>query len=115
LPVIVELGPGESDSAQRRCAVAVAVWTELIRLNSEFAHYALAAAQTQVVRPRPAGDPEYFPPGVKHRPARPSTRLCDAVALAPIGCQGHSEFGSSAQMSWPRISPAGWLVVCTFT
>jgi phenylacetate-CoA ligase len=73
LHVIVELAPGESDSAQRRSAVAEAVRIELNRLNSEFAHYVPAAAQTPVVRLRPAGDPEYFPPGVKHRYTRPST------------------------------------------
>jgi len=73
LHVIVELAPGESDSAQRRSTVAEAVRSELNRLNSEFAHYVPAAAQTPVVRLRPAGDPAYFAPGVKHRYTRPST------------------------------------------
>ena len=47
--------------------------TELPRLNSEFAHYVPATYQTPTVELRPAGDPEHFPPGVKHRYPRPST------------------------------------------
>jgi phenylacetate-CoA ligase len=71
LQVIVELAPGEVDSAPRRSAVAEAVRSELIRLNSEFAHYVPAASQTPAVLLRPAGDPEFFPPGVKHCYTRP--------------------------------------------
>ena len=41
------------------------------RLNSEFAHYVPAERQLPQVVLRPAGDPEYFPVGVKHRYTRP--------------------------------------------
>ena len=46
---------------------------ELRRLNSEFAHYVPDAAQLPHVEVRPFGDPEYFPPGVKHRYTRPAS------------------------------------------
>jgi phenylacetate-CoA ligase len=39
----------------------------LVRLNSEFAHYMPGERQTPEVLLRPAGHPEFFPPGVKHR------------------------------------------------
>jgi phenylacetate-CoA ligase len=79
LRVTVELAPGqppaasESKSAERAAELADAIRAELRRLNSEFAHYVPDAAQLPVVDLRPAGDPEYFPPGVKHRYTRPST------------------------------------------
>jgi phenylacetate-CoA ligase len=42
----------------------------LRRLNSEFAHYVPAGDQQPQVTLLPAGDPEYFPRGVKHRYTR---------------------------------------------
>jgi phenylacetate-CoA ligase len=45
---------------------------QLVRLNSEFAHYVPAERQLPDVVLRPPGDPEYFPVGVKHRYTRPS-------------------------------------------
>jgi phenylacetate-CoA ligase len=39
-------------------------------LNSEFAHFVPAERRTPRVRLRPYADPEYFPPGVKHRYTR---------------------------------------------
>jgi phenylacetate-CoA ligase len=67
LIVIVELAPGERQDAERERVLAASIRTELRRLNSEFANYVPAKHQTPTVVLRGAGDPEYFPPGVKHR------------------------------------------------
>ncbi len=72
LRVTVELAPGQSSSAERAAELADAMRAELRRLNSEFAHYVPDASQLPVIDLRPAGDPEYFPPGIKHRYARPT-------------------------------------------
>lgn len=74
LRVVVELAPGQAGSAEREAQLADAIRAELRRLNSEFAHYVPEGAQLPVVELRPAGDPEFFPPGVKHRYTRPSAR-----------------------------------------
>jgi phenylacetate-CoA ligase len=68
--VAVELAPGESPSAERAGTVAESVTVALRRLNSEFANYVPADRQTPRIDLRPAGDPELFPPGVKHRYTR---------------------------------------------
>jgi phenylacetate-CoA ligase len=73
LSVVVELAPGAEPTEDRRMLVAVSIRTELLRLNSEFAHYVPAAYQTPQVELRPADDTEFFPPGVKHRWTRPET------------------------------------------
>jgi phenylacetate-CoA ligase len=52
--------------------VAESIRAQLRRLNSEFAHYVPDDRQLPQVVLRPAGDPEYFPVGVKHRYTRPS-------------------------------------------
>jgi phenylacetate-CoA ligase len=70
LMVIVELAPGEAGDPQREQILAGSIRTELRRLNSEFAHYVPHDHQTPTVELRPAGDPEHFPPGVKHRYTR---------------------------------------------
>ncbi len=72
LRVTVELAPGAAGDDERAAAIAEAVRAELVRLNSEFAHYVPAERQLPRVELRPAGDPEYFPVGVKHRYTRPS-------------------------------------------
>lgn len=43
---------------------------QLRRLNSEFAHYTPLEHQLPRVSLHQAGDPQYFPPGVKHRYSR---------------------------------------------
>jgi phenylacetate-CoA ligase len=70
LRVTVELAPGAADEEDRAVAIAEAVRAELVRLNSEFAHYVPAERRLPRVELRPAGDPEYFPVGVKHRYTR---------------------------------------------
>jgi phenylacetate-CoA ligase len=70
LRVTVELAPGEAGDAARERLVAESIRAQLQRLNSEFAHYVPAGHQLPEVALRPAGDPEYFPAGVKHRYTR---------------------------------------------
>jgi phenylacetate-CoA ligase len=69
LRITVELAPGqEADPRQ----VAASIRDQLLRLNSEFANYVPAERQLPEVVLRTAGDPEYFPVGVKHRYTRDS-------------------------------------------
>jgi phenylacetate-CoA ligase len=70
LSVTVELAPGEAGEVARERALAESIRAQLQRLNSEFTHYVPPGDQLPVVTLRPAGDPEYFPVGVKHRYTR---------------------------------------------
>ena len=70
LQVTAELAPGEAADAARERVLAESIRAQLQRLNSEFAHYVPASYQLPKVALRPAGDPEYFPVGVKHRYTR---------------------------------------------
>jgi phenylacetate-CoA ligase len=70
LHVTVELAPGEAGDAARERVLAESIRAQLQRLNSEFAHYVPASHQLPNVTLRPAGDPGYFPAGVKHRYTR---------------------------------------------
>ncbi|WP_439657956.1 phenylacetate--CoA ligase family protein [Lentzea sp. HUAS TT2] len=67
LRITVETAQGATADA---AVIAEAVRAQLLRLNSEFAHYVPAERQLPEVVLRPAGDPEYFPAGVKHRYTR---------------------------------------------
>jgi phenylacetate-CoA ligase len=67
LRVTVELAPNRTGDANK---VAASIRDQLLRLNSEFAHYVPSERQLPDVALRPAGDPEYFPVGVKHRYTR---------------------------------------------
>ena len=51
-------------------AIAAAVRDHVGRLSSEFAAYVPAERQTPRITLWPAGHPDYFPVGVKHRYAR---------------------------------------------
>jgi phenylacetate-CoA ligase len=70
LALAVELAPGVVGTEEMRREVAESVVTQLRRLNSEFAHYTPPERQAPRVALLPNGDPEYFPPGVKHRYTR---------------------------------------------
>jgi phenylacetate-CoA ligase len=70
LRVTVELAPGEAGDEARERVLAESIRDQLRRLNSEFAHYVPADCQLPAVTLRPAGDPDYFPVGVKHRYTR---------------------------------------------
>lgn len=70
LLVAVELAAGVEASQELASKVAESIRVELLRLNSEFANYVPAGSQRPDVLLRPLGDPEFFPPGVKHRYTR---------------------------------------------
>jgi phenylacetate-CoA ligase len=70
LHVAVELAPGAEASEARADVVADAIRAVLRRINSEFAGYVPPERQRPRVSLRPAGDPEWFPIGVKHRYVR---------------------------------------------
>jgi phenylacetate-CoA ligase len=70
LRVTVELAPGEPATSDRESLVAQEIRTQLVRLNSEFAHYVPAERQVPRVVLLASGDPGYFPVGVKHRYTR---------------------------------------------
>ncbi|QLY29144.1 phenylacetate--CoA ligase family protein [Nocardia huaxiensis] len=71
LQVSVELAPGTSPVTGLATRIADSIRTELRRLNSEFTHYVPDRRQHPHVLLHPHGDPDYFPPGVKHRYTRP--------------------------------------------
>lgn len=68
LRITVEAAPGASPDGAR---IAESVRDQLIRLNSEFAHYVPEERQLPQIVVLSAGDPVYFPVGVKHRYTRP--------------------------------------------
>ncbi|MFG1702136.1 phenylacetate--CoA ligase family protein [Nonomuraea sp. M3C6] len=70
LTVTVELMPGQKPSDETAQAVGESILAQLLRLNSEFANYVPAPQQAPFIRLRESGDPEYFPPGAKHRYTR---------------------------------------------
>ncbi len=73
LAVAVELLPGVSAEERIGQALSASILQQLRRLNSEFAHYVPEDRQAPMVSLHPAGDPDYFPPGVKHRYTRRPT------------------------------------------
>ena len=70
LEVAVELSPGTAPTPPLEGSIAASVRSALLRLNSEFSSYTPEARKTPAVRLLATGDPEYFPPGVKHRYTR---------------------------------------------
>jgi phenylacetate-CoA ligase len=72
LAVVVELAPRAGGGAERERAIAESILAQLRRLNSEFANYVPPEYQLPRVTLTPAGDPEWFPIGVKHRYTRKS-------------------------------------------
>lgn len=67
LAIAVELAPGVTADSKVQERTAASIRSQLQRLNSEFAHYVPERSQLPMVTLLPAGDPEYFPVGVKHR------------------------------------------------
>jgi phenylacetate-CoA ligase len=70
LAIAVELAAGVTGTEEMRDGIAQSIAGQLRRLNSEFAHYTPPEHQLPRVTLHPAGDPEYFPTGVKHRYSR---------------------------------------------
>jgi phenylacetate-CoA ligase len=69
LRITVELAAGRQGDP---LLPAESIRDQLRRLNSEFANYVPPERQLPEVVLKPAGDPEYFPIGVKHRYTRPA-------------------------------------------
>jgi phenylacetate-CoA ligase len=70
LSIVVELGPGVEADQTKADVVADSVLRNLLRLNSEFAHYVPTERQRPRVELARQADPAYFPVGVKHRYTR---------------------------------------------
>ena len=70
LAITVELAQGITASEAMKEAIAFSIYTQLIRLNSEFANYVPAENHLPQVSLLPFGNPDYFPLGVKHRYTR---------------------------------------------
>lgn len=70
LALAVELAPGVDADAVSAELIADAVLVQLLRLNSEFKNYTPPEYQRPRVTLHRHGDPEWFPPGVKHRYTR---------------------------------------------
>ena len=72
LSIAVELAPEGEATEDKQQAIATSIVQQLLRLNSEFAHYVPPEAQFPQVILAATGDPDYFPLGVKHRYTRQS-------------------------------------------
>ena len=70
LTIAVELAPGVAAQPALADQIADAMLAVLLRLNGEFAAYVPAERKRPLVTLWPAGHPEYFPVGVKHRYSR---------------------------------------------
>jgi phenylacetate-CoA ligase len=70
LTIAVELAPGALGDPALENRIAQAILAQLLRLDPEFAAYVPAERQHPRITLHAAGDPEYFPIGVKHRYSR---------------------------------------------
>ncbi|MBU2569699.1 MAG: phenylacetate--CoA ligase family protein [Gammaproteobacteria bacterium] len=70
LHIAVELLPDINATEAMAPAIAESIRRELLRLNSEFAHYTPAERQLPKLTLHAFADPDYFPAGVKHRYTR---------------------------------------------
>lgn len=70
LTIAIELAPGVAGTAELADSVAASIHAQLARLDPEFAAYVPAERQRPRITLHPAGDPGYFPVGVKHRYSR---------------------------------------------
>src|SRR6185503_8284256 len=61
LSIVVELAPNVATRAEIAPTIAQSIVSNLLRLNSEFAHSVPADRQHPVVELKPHGDPDYFP------------------------------------------------------
>jgi len=68
--VAVELAPGVPGTDEMQQRIAASILHHLLRLDSEFASYVPPERRPPRVTLWPAGDPAYFPVGVKHRYSR---------------------------------------------
>ncbi len=70
LHIAVEMLPEVTANETLTHAIAESVRHELLRLNSEFAHYTPTERQLPEITLHAFADPDYFPKGVKHRYTR---------------------------------------------
>ena len=70
LLVTVELRQGAIEDEAKIGLIATSIKEELLRLNSEFAHYVPPERHLPKIIVKPFGDPKDFPLGVKHRYTR---------------------------------------------
>jgi phenylacetate-CoA ligase len=70
LAIAVELAPGVTPPASLADACSSAILEQLLRLDPEFAAYVPEERQRPRIALHAAGDPSYFPVGVKHRYSR---------------------------------------------
>lgn len=70
LSIVVELAEGAEGTEERRHLVASAIEEALLRRSSEFKNYVPEGRRTPEITLSAAGDPDYFPLGVKHRSTR---------------------------------------------
>jgi phenylacetate-CoA ligase len=70
LHIAVELLPDIAADNAMKPIIAASIHHQLLRLNSEFAHYTPTESQTPRITLHKFADPEYFPVGVKHRYTR---------------------------------------------
>jgi phenylacetate-CoA ligase len=70
LTIAVELAPGTLGDTALEQVLATSIHEQLLRLDSEFAAYVPPERQRPRITLHPAGDPTYFPIGVKHRYSR---------------------------------------------
>jgi len=70
LVVTVELRKGAIEDEAKIDLIAASIKEELLRLNSEFAHYVPRERHLPKIIVKPFGDPKDFPLGVKHRYTR---------------------------------------------
>jgi phenylacetate-CoA ligase len=64
--IAVELIPGLNKNEDLENAIAFSIYTQLIRLNSEYANYVAPQYQLPHITLYEYGDREYFPIGIKH-------------------------------------------------
>jgi phenylacetate-CoA ligase len=70
LAIAVELAPGTFGDVALAERIARSILAQLLRLDPEFAAYVPPERQRPRITLHAAGDPEYFPVGVKHRYSR---------------------------------------------
>ncbi|PKD38682.1 phenylacetate--CoA ligase [Methylomonas sp. Kb3] len=70
LQIAVELLPGVAPEPAMAPTIAASIRAQLLRLNSEFAHYTPAEKQLPMISLHNFADADYFPVGVKHRYTR---------------------------------------------
>ena len=67
LAIAVELAIEVNSNQDLEKAISNSIYSQLLRLNSEYANYVPPQRQLPEISLYNLGNPEYFPVGVKHR------------------------------------------------